>query len=248
MVRTPNSRLLLIRRLPCSRARPASTHGFTLIELLVVVAIIAILAAMLLPALRTARNQAKRIACVSQMHQLGVAFFLYTSDNGGRLPPQCNDSKPFYQPHLIAEGSVYQSGIGWSDPMGPLLKSYVGNPYIFYCPAVDSFQKAVAWKPAYPFTYLDYCYAPSSGYGRILNGVPDNTSTEALLKGEPVGILLQDKIWQNSNSGQWFNHCGATGRCLGGNRLLTDGSVYWQPLDSTLGSFLTSSPAGTGYW
>lgn len=61
-------------------------HSFTLIELLVVVAIIAILAAMLLPALGSAKESAKKIACISNLRQAGVAVMGYVSDNAEWLP------------------------------------------------------------------------------------------------------------------------------------------------------------------
>src|SRR5688572_3660065 len=61
-----------------------TNRGFTLIELLVVVAIISILAALLLPALRGAKESARSARCLSNLKQMGVAAFLYADDYNGR--------------------------------------------------------------------------------------------------------------------------------------------------------------------
>jgi general secretion pathway protein G len=66
--------------------RPIARSGFTLIELLVVIAIIAILAAMLLPALGSAKEQGRKTRCTSNLRQIIYSTLLYTDDSKGLLP------------------------------------------------------------------------------------------------------------------------------------------------------------------
>jgi prepilin-type N-terminal cleavage/methylation domain-containing protein/prepilin-type processing-associated H-X9-DG protein len=88
--------------------------GFTLVELLVVIGVIAVLISLLLPALNKARESANRLACASNMRQVGQIMFMYVSENQGTLPFSAAD---FSTPALS-----YNRVYSWDD----LLSRYFG--------------------------------------------------------------------------------------------------------------------------
>lgn len=71
----------------------AKRRAFTLVELLVVIAIIGVLASMLLPALARAKEAGRRIHCLNNMRQLGVALRMYVDDNFGYYPPRTHPNR-----------------------------------------------------------------------------------------------------------------------------------------------------------
>ena len=81
---------------------------FTLIELLIVISIIAILAAMLLPALNKAREKARAIQCTGNLKQIGTSFGLYTTDYNDCYPALISGSSAWAEPKTTWIGAVGQ--------------------------------------------------------------------------------------------------------------------------------------------
>ena len=100
-------------------------RAFTLIELLVVIAIIAILAAMLLPVLSKAKEAGRAAACLSNLHQIGLALQIYVSDNNNRMP-------------VMSEKLVETNSPPTNPPIATVdivLRNHLGNTNVLHCPS-----------------------------------------------------------------------------------------------------------------
>ena len=115
------------------------SHSFTLVELLVVIAVIAILAGMLLPALNNARERARTLACVSNLKQIGHSMHMYINDNDNSFAPGNPESSSFLWFRLLEPwqpdtklykdpgGIDYESWKTFSDGTTPYSNNYGHN-------------------------------------------------------------------------------------------------------------------------
>lgn len=174
-----------------SQRRPIQS-GFTLVELLIVIAIIGILAAILFPVFGRIRETGRSAACSSNLKQLGLAFTMYTNDNGGRMPYAANyqswghpggaqwvggtSGENLYD---ITDPKKYVEGRKADATKGSLYR-YVNSPKVYYCPSHE--------------------HGSNTGLTYSMNCAVSLATTSRISSASDV-VLLVDELYPNDG---WF--------------------------------------------
>jgi prepilin-type N-terminal cleavage/methylation domain-containing protein/prepilin-type processing-associated H-X9-DG protein len=108
---------------------PKPRVAFTLIELLVVMAIIAVLAALLLPVVVKSKERGKSVACLSSLRQIGIALQLFVQDNENKMPVMYDA--------LISTNATPPTNA--TATIDLVLSNYLGNVRVLFCPSDKEF-------------------------------------------------------------------------------------------------------------
>ncbi len=159
----------------CDKQRRIFLTGFTLIELLVVIAIIAILMAILIPALNRAREQGKRAVCLNNVRSLTTAWVMYCDDFDGKLPKGYADSYDGWI-HLVPGYSYNREQASESDQLqalkNGLLYPYLKTTKVYRCPVAKKGELST-YSMTHAMNGDDYIYTVEPQEVRILKRITE---------------------------------------------------------------------------
>ena len=224
-------------------------RGFTLIELLVVISIIALLLAILMPALGSVKERAKRIVCASNLKQIGVGLMTYAVDQDDKLPPSAFTGANWpYMAYMAYKIDPFATSdidkiVGAPYNLGYLFQENIlSTPKSFYCPSApkERDEEGFGWRYEYyagdlswPFTSdptsnhshwvrVSYGYSPQSKVKETLsNGQVVCEITNRSSKLNSGAVMVVDVIGTLES----LSHNGGRKKASGLNGLFGDGHV-----------------------
>jgi len=206
-----------VERQPWSRPRPAARRpvpqsppvraGFSLVELLVVIALLAVLAALLLPGLQRGRSSAQRAQCVSNLRQLGLATQMYWDDNNGacfRWESGATNGGRLYWFGWLQDGAEGQRAY---DPKPGALYPYLRGHAVGLCPALNyslARFKAKATGAAYGYGYNRFLSSPQSGPPMNIGKVRNASGTALFADAAQVNDFQPPASRDNPMLEEWY--------------------------------------------
>ena len=203
--------------------------NFTLIELLVVIAIIAILASMLLPALRRAKEIGRRAVCLSNLHQIYVGFCGYVGDYDQYVPSTPNwkiSGNSYAWPHIYTKNvsGPNSSRSGWYILLHDTNEAYFKKEVV-YCPSMPHYWALGA------ITHYDYRYNTYDNcfYGSWGLSYPRNVFTRRNWQWRPLFLdsrvcRIYNNVILKKNMPGRYRFWQKWAHYEGGNMMMHDGS------------------------
>ena len=209
-------------------AKHQPRHGFTLIELLVVISIIAVLVSLIAPAVQAARRTARKLECLNNMRNIGLAMQSFATSTGGSLPYLTND---------VPTGSGVMFGAGWPIALLPaldqtaVLKNIKTNAVSDTVTTNGTMIATTAleniWLPVFTCPEDNDSFKRAGGLSFVINAgfIPSTVWGQT----ESAALLHQPYIidWNASTS---YSANGVTGSFDQGDQSIeTSTGVFWRP-------------------